>query len=268
MTIHSTAILGQNVKLGDKVIIGPYCVIGDNVQIGDYCELISHVVIEGNTILGTNNKIFPFASLGIEPQVKKGIFKEAKLTIGNNNVIREYVTISPGTTEGDGETIVGNNCLLMVSSHIGHDSIVHDNVVMANNVAIGGHVIIERDVIIGGNAAIHQFVTIGTGTMVGGGSLVSKNILPYSLITMDKAYVDSVNITGLKRNRVALDDIKAVRDAFDILIFNTDEHEQFDQRIIRIESKYHNNDFIKRILDFAKSKNIARRGIHTKRKES
>ena len=158
--IHKTAILDNKAKINSSVNIGAYTVIGPNVEIGENCIIQSHVSILGNTKIGKNNKIYPFASIGNDPQDLKFNGEQTKLEIGDGNKIREYVTINPGTEGGGGLTKVGNNCLFMVSSHIAHDCLVEDNVILANNVPLGGHAFIESNVIIGGNSAVQQFTRI------------------------------------------------------------------------------------------------------------
>jgi UDP-N-acetylglucosamine acyltransferase len=162
--IHKTAIIDSTAKIGENVKVGPYSIIGANVEIGEGSEIQSHVSIIGNTKIGMNNKIYPFASIGNDPQDLKFNGEETKLEIGNNNRIREYVTINPGTKGGGGLTKIGNSCLFMVSSHIAHDCFVGNNVILANNVPLGGHATIEDNVIIGGNSAgstIYQSGKIG-----------------------------------------------------------------------------------------------------------
>ena len=166
--IHKTAVIDPKAKLNSGVKVGPYSVIGANVEIDENTEIQSHVSIVGNTKIGKKNKIYPFASIGNDPQDLKFQGEKTKLEIGNNNKIREYVTINPGTNGGGGITKVGNNCLFMVSAHIAHDCFVGDNVILANNVPLGGHAYIEDNVIIGGNSAVQQFTRVGRSAMIGG----------------------------------------------------------------------------------------------------
>ena len=156
--IHKTAIVDSKAKVAATTEIGPYCVIGPNVIIGENVKIHSHVNISGNTTIGKNNKIYPFASIGNDPQDLKYNGEETKLIIGDNNKIREYVTINPGTEGGGGLTKIGNNCLFMISSHVAHDCHVGNNVIIANNVPLGGHAIIEDHVVIGGNSAVLNLV--------------------------------------------------------------------------------------------------------------
>ena len=179
--IHNSSVIDKKAKISKNVKVGPFCYIGPDVQLSDNVELVSNIHIEGNTKIGEGTKIFPFASIGTQPQDLKYKGESNNLVIGDNNTIREYVTINPGTEGGGGKTIVGNNCLFMISSHIAHDCNVGNNVVIANNVPLGGHVTIEDDVVIGGNSAVQQFVRIGKLAMIGGMTGVLKDVIPFGL---------------------------------------------------------------------------------------
>ena len=179
--IHKTAIIDPKSKISSNVEVGPYSVIGPNVEIGENTIIQSHVSIVGNTKIGKKNKIYPFASIGNDPQDLKFNGENTKLEIGDNNKIRECVTINPGTKGGGGITKIGNGCLFMVSSHIAHDCLVEDNVILANNVPLGGHAHIEQNVIIGGNSAVQQFTRVGKFAMIGGMCGVVRDIIPYAL---------------------------------------------------------------------------------------
>ena len=199
MKISKSSIISDEAKIASNVSIGDFCYIGPNVSINENCRIMSHVHISGDTTIGTGNIIYPFASIGTDPQDLKFKGEKNKLEIGNDNKIREYVTINPGTEHGGGVTKIGNNCLLMISSHIAHDCQVGDNVIIANNVPIAGHCIIENDVIIGGNSAVQQFCNLGKGAMIGGMTGVNKNILPYTLVTGNRCEYENLNLIGLKR---------------------------------------------------------------------
>ncbi len=199
--IHQSSIIDQKAKIGKNVKIGPFCFVGPQVQLNEGVELISNVHIEGNTKIGKGTKIFPFASIGTAPQDLKYKGEANSLEIGENNVIREYVTINPGTAEGGSKTVVGNNCLLMISSHIAHDCKIGNNVVIANNVPLGGHVTIEDFVIIGGNSAVQQFTRIGRLAMIGGMTGVLKDVIPFGLSFGNRNHLKGVNIIGLRRKK-------------------------------------------------------------------
>ena len=179
--IHNTAIIDSKAKISSNASIGAYTVIGPNVLIEDDVKIHAQVNINGNTKIGKGTTIYPFSSIGNDPQDLKYNGEETNLIIGNNNTIREYVTINPGTTGGGGQTKIGNNCLFMISSHIAHDCNVGNNVIIANNVPLGGHAYIEDNVIIGGNSAVQQFTRIGKMAMIGGMCGVVKDVIPYGI---------------------------------------------------------------------------------------
>ena len=212
--IHKTALVDSKAKLHSNVTVGPYSVIGANVEIEENTEVQSHVSIVGNTKIGKNNKIYPFASIGNDPQDLKFEGEKTKLEIGNQNKIREYVTINPGTNSGGGITKVGNNCLFMVSAHIAHDCTVGDNVILANSVPLGGHAHIEDNVIIGGNSAVQQFTRVGRSAMIGGMCGVVRDIIPYAIAHGNRSILQGLNLIGLRRKNIPNLDIKILNDAY------------------------------------------------------
>ena len=197
--ISKSSYIDPNAKIGKDVQIGINSIIGGNVTIGDGSKIMNNVIIEGNTTIGKNNQIFPFACIGTAPQDLKYKGEKNQIIIGDKNIIREYVTINPGTEQGGKITNIGNNNLFMISSHIAHDCIVGDNVIIANNVPVAGHCFIDNDVIIGGNSAVQQFCCIGKGAMVGGMTGVNKSILPHTLVTGNRCIYENLNLVGLKR---------------------------------------------------------------------
>src|SRR5210317_762195 len=211
--IHKTAIVDTKAKIGKNVQIGPYSVIGPNVEIGDNTIIQSHVNISGNTKIGRENKIYPFVSIN-DPQDLKYNGESTNLIIGDNNSIREYVTINPGTVSGGGKTIIGNNCLFMIASHIAHDCNVGNNVIIANNVPLGGHVIIEDNVVIGGNSAVQQFTRIGKMAMIGGMTGVLHDVIPYGLSTGNRNSLKGLNLIGLRRAKFKNKDTLGLSDAY------------------------------------------------------
>ena len=197
--IHQTSIISKYAKIHDKVKIGPFCIIDDDVEIDQGNELISNVHITGNSKIGKNNKFFPFSTIGTIPQDKKFEGEKSKLEIGNNNIIREHVTINPGTLSGGMITKIESNCLIMIGSHIAHDCHISSEVILVNNATLGGHVNIGKGSIVGGNSAIHRFVNIGEYAMIGGMSGVESNIIPYGLYTGIRGKLRGLNLVGLKR---------------------------------------------------------------------
>ena len=244
--IHNSSIIDKKAKIGRNVKIGPLCYIGSKVQIGDDVEIISNIHIEGNTKIGIGTKIFPFASIGTVPQDLKYQGEDNSLEIGENNTIREYVTISPGTEGGGRKTIIGNNCLLMISSHIAHDCNIGNDVVIANNVPLGGHVTIEDSVVIGGNSAVQQFTRIGRLAMIGGMTGVLKDVIPFGLSFGNRNYLRGINIIGLKRKKYDNKKIMELDAAFNKIFFSKNLHENLS----KINGEYKENDLVAEVISF------------------
>jgi len=243
--IHETAIINPKAKIGKNVAIGPYSVIGPNVEIGDNNIIQSHVNISGNTKIGNGNKIYPFVSIN-EPQDLKYDGEPTNLIIGDNNKIREHVTINQGTISGGGKTVIGNNCLFMISSHIAHDCQVGNNVIIANNVPLGGHVIIEDNVVIGGNSAVQQFTRIGKMAMIGGMTGVLHDVIPYGLSTGNRNSLQGLNLIGLRRAKFENKDILGLSNAYKE-IFAT---QNVIENIKKLNDNYHENLLVKNVIDF------------------
>jgi UDP-N-acetylglucosamine acyltransferase len=220
MSIHSTAIVDPKARLGVGVAIGPYCVVGPKVMLGDNVKLHSHVVVDGISEIGSDTQIFPFTSIGLPPQDKKFGGEESRLIIGKRNMIREHVTMNPGTQGGGMVTRVGDDCLFMVGSHVAHDCQVGNQVILANNATLAGHVTVGDGVIIGGLSAVHQFVRIGTQAFIGGMSGVEKDVIPYGTVKGERASLDGLNLVGLKRKNLERERIHALRHVFKELFFH------------------------------------------------
>ena len=244
--IHKTAIIDKKAKISSNVEIGPYSIIGPNVEINENTIIHSHVNILGNTKIGKENKIFPFASIGNDPQDLKYNGEETKLVIGNKNTIREYVTINPGTIGGGGETRIGDNCLFMISSHVAHDCSVGNNVIIANNVPLGGHAVIEDNVVIGGNSAVQQFTRIGRMAMIGGMTGVLHDVIPYGLSTGNRNSLQGLNLIGLRRAKFENKDILGLSDAYK-KIFAT---KNFIENINKLNGSFQDNPLIKEVIEF------------------
>ena len=219
--IHPTAIIAPGAKLGSNVQVGPYCTIGENVTLGDDVRLVSHVVVDGDTEIGEGTEVFPFASLGHRPQDKKFKGENSRLIIGKRNVIREHVTMNPGTEGGGLVTRVGDDCLFMASSHVAHDCVVGNNVILANNATLAGHVTVGNGVIIGGLAAVHQFVRLGDYSFVGGMTGLPKDLIPYGMAASERGELNGLNLVGLKRRNVDRDNINELRRLYKDLFFGT-----------------------------------------------
>lgn len=244
--IHKTAIIDPKAKIASNVKIGAYSVIGPDVEVNENTIIHSHVSISGQTIIGKENKIYPFASIGNDPQDLKYNGEKTKLIIGDNNKIREYVTINPGTIGGGGKTKVGNNCLFMISSHVAHDCLVGDNVIIANNVPLGGHAIIEDNVVIGGNSAVQQFTRIGKMAMIGGMTGVLHDVIPYGLSTGNRNSLQGLNLIGLRRAKFENKDILELSDAYK-KIFAT---KNINENINKLNGSFQENSLVKNVIDF------------------
>tara|TARA_B100000780_G_C21022965_1_gene410033 strand:+ start:220 stop:1002 length:783 start_codon:yes stop_codon:yes gene_type:complete len=244
--IHRTAIIDNKAKISTTVEIGPYTVIGPNVEINDNTIIQAHVNITGHTIIGKNNKIYPFASIGNHPQDMKYKNEKTELIIGDNNTIREYVTINPGTIQGGGVTRVGNLNLIMISAHIAHDCIIANNIVIANSAAIAGHAQINDYAVIGGNCGVQQFTRIGKMAMIGGMTGVSRDVIPYGLSTGNRNFLNGINVVGLRRSRVSNKEIIGLTDAYK-LIFKT---ENLSDNLSKLNGNFKENILVNEVLEF------------------
>jgi UDP-N-acetylglucosamine acyltransferase len=247
--IHPTAIVSKKAEIEKDVEIGPYSYIGKKVQIGGGTRIGNNVIIEDYTTIGKNCNIFHHTVLGTIPQdinFKEG--EETRLVIGDNNIIREFVMINRGTEHGGGVTRIGNGNFIMAYAHVAHDCMIGNNVIMANVVQLAGHVIVGDFACIGGLAAVHQFVRVGAYSMVGGMSGVSQDVLPYILVTGNRAEPYGINVVGLRRHGFSREDIKAIKQAYKI-IFRS--HLSLKEIIKELEKK--ESLHIKRILEFVHS---------------
>ena len=244
--IHISSVVNKNAKISKKVSIGPFCYVGPNVELSDGVELISNVHIEGNTKIEKNTKIFPFASIGTQPQDLKFKNEKNSLSIGENNIIREYVTINPGTEGGGSKTIIGNNCLFMISSHVAHDCIIGNNVIIANNVPLGGHVKIEDSVVIGGNSAVQQFTRIGRLAMIGGMTGVLKDVPPFGLSIGNRNYLQGLNLIGPRRKKYDNKKIIGLDKAYKEIFSSKNLHENLS----KINGEYKENELVSEVIRF------------------
>ncbi|MBS0236502.1 MAG: acyl-ACP--UDP-N-acetylglucosamine O-acyltransferase [Proteobacteria bacterium] len=249
MTIHQTAIIEKGAVVPKSCNIGPYCIIGANVKLGDNVRLHSHVVISGYTEIGDGTEVFPFASIGSKTQdLKYSEGVRSYVKIGKNNVIREYVTINPGT-DANAITEVKDHCLLMIGVHIAHDCSVGNHVIMANNCSLAGHVIIEDHAILGGFSIYHQFIRVGSYSIVGGGSTVVDNVIPYGNIMGDRAYLAGLNLIGMKRRNLTSEEMRTMQKAFDEL-FDISSPVPIAERIEKAQNDYAANPRVMEIIDF------------------
>jgi len=212
--IHKTAIIEEGAILADDVTVGPYSIIGSQVSIAKGTTVGAHTIIEGKTTIGENNEIFSHATIGTVPQDLKFLGEDVELIIGDNNKIREYTLLNPGTVGGGSRTIIGNNNFFMAYVHVAHDCIVGNNCVFANVATLAGHVECGDFVFIGGLTPIHQFCKIGSYTMIAGGSVVTQDIPPYCLVEGNRAILRGLNLTGLRRNLDNRKDIDEIKKAY------------------------------------------------------
>ena len=244
--MNKNSVIDNNSIISASAKIGPYCVIGPNVEIGDNVIIHSHVNITGYTKIGSGNEIYPFASIGNAPQDLKYDGEDTKLIIGNNNIIREYVTINPGTKGGGGLTKIGNNCLLMISSHIAHDCIIGNNVIVANNVPIGGHAEISDYVVIGGNSAVQQFTRIGKMAMIGGMTGVLNDVIPYGLSIGNRNFLQGLNLIGLRRKEIANKDILTLSAAYKEIFKNN----KLSENLNKLNGEFKDNSLVTEVVNF------------------
>ena len=245
--IHPTAIVEKGARLGQRVRIGPYCVIGADVVLADDVELASHVVIGGHTTIGEKTRVFPFASLGLPPQDLKYKGEPTRLVIGKNNVIREHVTMNPGTAGGGALTEVGSDGLFMVGVHVAHDCHVGDSVVMANSATLGGHVHVGDFAVLGGLCAVHQYVRIGRYAMIGGMSGVENDVIPFGSVMGDRARLSGLNIIGLKRRGFSREDIHNLRTAYRLLFA---QEGTMAERLEDVAGLYNKSQPVMDLVDF------------------
>jgi len=219
VSIHPSAIVAEGAVVPESCTVGPFCSIGSDVILGEDCELVSHVVLDGQTEIGARNKFYSFAAVGVTPQDLKYNNEPTRLLMGSGNVIRECVTISRGTVGGGGLTKIGDNCLLMTCAHVGHDTVVGSHVIIANGAAIAGHVIIEDYASVGALNQVHQFCRIGKHAYLGGGTTVVQDVLPFSLTSAKReTHTFGLNKIGLERRGFSAEQLQTLSRAFRALL--------------------------------------------------
>lgn len=248
--IHPSAIVDPKATVGAGVEVGPFCVVGPDVVLGEGVRLVSHVVVAGRTSIGPRTAIFPFASIGHIPQDLKYKGEPSRLEIGADNVMREHVTMNPGTAGGGMVTKVGDRCLFMVGVHVAHDCVVGNGVIMANNATLAGHVVVQDFAVLGGLTAIHQFVRIGHHAMIGGMSGVEKDVIPYGTVMGDRAHLSGLNLVGLKRRGFERSDIHDLRAAYRLLF----AHEgTMEERLADVRRMFGHSRPVMDVVDFIAS---------------
>ncbi len=263
-TVHPTAIVHSSAIIDQDAVVGPYCVIGPNTRIGARSVLQSHLTIEGNTTIGRDVVVFPFAVLGAEPQDLKYRGAPTSLIVGDRTRIREHATLHRGTELGGGKTIVGSDCLIMVGVHIAHDCEIEDEVVIANGTMLGGHCRVERGVGIGGGAGIHHFTTIGTLAFVAGMARITKDVPPYTVVEGTPAEPRKINTTALARRKFPGEEIEGLREAFR-LIFLRETHSTVQAALDDLRSRPHQHASVTHLCDFIERVHF---GIHGRSREA
>lgn len=249
-SIHSTAIVEDGAKLGAGVRIGPFVIVGRDVTLGDGVELISHVTVAGRTTIGAGTRIFPFASIGHQPQDLKYKGEPSTLSIGTNCLIREGVTMNPGTEGGGMTTTVGNNCAFLANSHVGHDCVVGNNVILSNNVMLAGHVTVGDHVIAGGGAAVIQFARVGNHAFLGGMSGLEQDLIPYGMALGNRAHLSGLNIVGLQRRGFSRADIHDLRRAYRLMFA---EEGTMAERVTDVASEFAGHPIVIEIVEFIRA---------------
>jgi len=245
--IHPSAIVDPQAKIGKDVLIGPFCVVGADAELADNVNLISHVCVSGRTRIGAGTRIFPFASIGSEPQDLKFHGERSELIVGANNVIREHVTMNPGTEGGGLVTKVGDNCLFMVGAHVAHDCQIANHAILVNNATLAGHVKIGEWAIVGGLSAVHQFVRIGRHAMIGGMTGVENDVIPYGSVLGNRARLSGLNIVGIKRRNFSRDEIHDLRKAYRLIFA---QEGTLAERLEDVAEDFADNEPVMEILNF------------------
>jgi len=245
--VHPTAIIEDGARVGSDVRIGPYCVVGRDVVLGDGVELLSHVVVAGRTTIGARTRIFPFASIGHQPQDLKYKGEPSTLVVGSDCLIREGVTMNPGTEGGGMQTIVGDRCAFLANSHVGHDCHVGNNVIASNNVMLAGHVTVGDFAGLMGGAAVIQFARVGPHAFVGGMSGLENDLIPYGMALGNRAHLSGLNIIGLQRRGFSREQIHSLRRAYRLLF--ADEG-TLAERMDDVEKEFVDNPIVKEIVAF------------------
>ncbi len=248
--IHSAAIVEPGAKLGAGVKVGPYCIVGEKVTLGDEVELVSHAVVAGRTTIGPRTRIFPFASIGHQPQDLKYKGELSTLEIGADCILREGVTMNPGTEGGGLRTVIGDRCAFLANSHVGHDCIVGNGVIFSNNVMLAGHVTVGDFAILGGGAAVIQYSRVGAHAFLGGMSGLENDLIPYGMALGNRAHLSGLNIIGLQRRGFSREDIHSLRRAYRALF--ADEGTLLE-RLDDVEKEFADHPIVKEIVAFIRA---------------
>ncbi len=247
IVVHPSSVVAPGARLGDDVAIGPFCQVGSDVELGNGCVLLGHSTILGPTVLGQNNRVYPFVTLGLDPQDKSYRGEHSELRIGDNNVFREQVTVHRGTEKGGGVTQIGNDNWLLVGAHVAHDCVIGSGVVLTNLTTLGGHVIVEDSVVCGGHVAIAPFVRLHRACFVAGGARVERDVPPFVIVQGDRARVRALNTVGLERLGLSEASRRALRKAF-IKLFGRGT--LLTESVQRVRSELGEDPAVRELLDF------------------
>lgn len=247
VSVHPTSIVEDGARLGADVKIGPFCTVGREVTLGDGVELVSHVAVAGTTEIGARTRVFPFASIGHQPQDLKFKGEPCSLTVGADCIIREGVTMNPGTAGGGSVTTVGDHCAFLANSHVGHDCRVGSNVIFSNNVMLAGHCVVGDFAIIGGGAAVIQFARVGPHSFVGGMSGLENDLIPYGMALGNRAYLSGLNIVGLQRRGFSRADVHDLRRAYRALFA---AEGTLSERMVDVAEEFKGHAIVEEILAF------------------
>jgi UDP-N-acetylglucosamine acyltransferase len=247
--IHPSAVVAPGARLAASTTVGPFCHVGAEVELGEGVELLSHVAVAGRTSIGEGTRVFPFASIGHQPQDLKYHGEDSRLVIGRRNVVREHVTMNPGTEGGGMVTRIGDGCLFMVGVHVAHDCQIGNSVIMANNATLAGHVMIGDCAVFGGLSAVHQFVRVGQYAMVGGVTGVERDVIPYGSVLGDRARLSGLNIIGMQRRGFSREEIQALRSAYQML-FQSEGADTFAERVEAVAKRFPDMRTVREVLDF------------------
>lgn len=245
--IHPTAVIESGAQIGKNVAVGPFCYVGPHVTLEDDVQLVSHVSLANHVHVGKGTKIFPFSAIGQDPQHRSYKGEPSWVKIGERCLIREHVTIHPGTKQGTMETVIGNDCMIMVSAHVAHDCVIGNSVLLTNNATLGGHVLVGDFANIGGMVGVHQFVRIGHGAIIGGMSGVENDVIPYGSVMGNRARLCGLNLVGLKRRGLDREVIHELRGAYRLLFANEGT---LSERIQDVRELFGSNPFVLEIIEF------------------
>lgn len=248
--IHPSAVVESGAQIGSGTVVGPFCHVGSNVVLGDNVQLLSHVVVAGYTTIGSGTRIFPFASIGHEPQDLKYKGEKTTLTIGSNCMIREGVTMNPGTAGDEGKTIIGDNGVFLANAHVAHDCIIGNNVIFSNAVMVAGHCKVGDNVIMGGGAGVHQFCRIGNNAFIGGMAGLENDVIPFGIALGNRAYLGGLNLVGMKRAKIERDSIHSTRAAFKHIFSG---NQTVVEAIESLDSKLASDKIVSDIVEFIKA---------------